>query len=106
MCKVKLVVRCLEDGEIVAGYLKQMELPFVPQVGMRFDRGGSTHLWETVDDEDLAPKIEDLVYDIDEEEIVCLFTVNKKLAASFWTEIRLEKVGAQQTDLWYFRNYA
>jgi len=85
--RVELLVRQVVKGEVVALYVSDdLELPFVPSVGMRFKQGNSTWLWET-DEGELLPAIEAVTYDLDEKTLVCLFTVEKALNASFWTKI-------------------
>lgn len=85
--RVELLVRQILNGKVVALYVRDdLELPFVPTIGMQFKQGTSTWLWET-DDGELMPAIETVTYDFDEETIVCLFTVEKPLKASFWTKI-------------------
>lgn len=69
MQKVKFVVRVLRDDQLVAGYVRDLTLPFVPFVGMRFEQGVSTALWETSETE-LCPSVESVVFDLDEETVV------------------------------------
>ncbi len=105
MHKVNLVVGIVdESGEIVGGYVRQITLPFVPQQGMKFEKRGSCNLWETKDDEELSPEVELVIYDLDEEEIVCLFTVGSKLASSFWTELKFAELGMRCSEIQYFRH--
>jgi len=101
MHKIELVVRVLEHGEAVAGYARDLELPFVPTAGMRFMQGSSTTVWETRNGT-LYPKVEQVIYDLDEEKIVCLFTVEERLAASFWTELKLHVAGTICAEMRYF----
>ena len=103
MYKVKLVVRLLQDGATAGGYVRQLELPLVPCTGMKFEQGISTRLWETTDNDELSPAVEEVVYDIDDEVIVCLFTIAKPLAASFWHKLRFEELGMKCAELNYFR---
>lgn len=85
--KVQLLVRQVKKGEVVALYVRDdLELPFVPTVGMQFKQGISAWLWET-DKGELMPGIETVTYDFDEEKFVCLFTVEEALNASFWNKI-------------------
>jgi len=85
--------------------VRQLTLPFVPQLGMKFEKWGSCHLWETEDNQELiSPEIERVIYDVDEEEIVCVFTVSGgKLASSFWTELKIAELGDRCFELRYFR---
>jgi hypothetical protein len=54
---------------------------------MQFAQGISSKMWETTDGLELNPAVEEVIYDLDEEQFVCLFTVNRELAASFWTAV-------------------
>lgn len=104
MHKVMLAVRVIQRGEIVRGYYHNLELPFVPTEGMRFEQGISTKMWETVSGRQIDPQVERVVYDIDEERIVCLFTVDQPLAASFWQNAAEVKPGQVCGVLHYFRH--
>lgn len=85
--RVELLVRQVSKGKVVALYVSDdLPLPFVPTVGMQFRKGTSTWLWET-DNGELMPAVEAVIYDLDQETIVCLFTVEEPLNASFWTKI-------------------
>jgi hypothetical protein len=85
--RVELVVRELSGGKLVALYVSDdLELPFVPTVGMRFMQGASTWLWETNTGE-LMPSVESVTYNLDEGAFVCVFTVDKPLKSAFWTKI-------------------
>lgn len=84
---VCLVVKVLNNENVVVkGYTKSLDLPFLPTVGMRFDCGTSTMMWETQNGE-LSPKVKEVVYHIDEKTIYCLFEINEPLVATFWREI-------------------
>ena len=92
MYKIEFLVREIDGDEIVALYVSSdLELPFVPAVGMQFKQGNSTWLWETGSGE-LMPQVETVTYDLDENLFVCLFTVNKSLKSSFWTKIESEEI--------------
>lgn len=93
MYKVKLLARHQSEGQLIALYVRELDLPFVPSVGMQFKQGISTWLWETGKGE-LVPSVEAVIYDLDEELIVCVFTVTEPLKSSFWTEIGYEKLGS------------
>lgn len=69
------------------GYVLRLDLPFAPASGMKLKGGISTWLWETADGNELDPKIQETVYNIDEEQLYCLFEVNGPLASSRWTKI-------------------
>jgi hypothetical protein len=100
---VKFIVRRLSGSSMMGGYVRELELPFVPTVGMQFKQGGSTWMWETALGE-LAPPIETVVYDLDEGMIVCLFTVDQELSSAFWTTLDYEGLGERCAELDYFRN--
>lgn len=87
--KICLVVKSFDkkSKQLVKAYARNLDLPFVPTVGMKFKHGLSTWLWET-DNGELSPGVKEVVYNIDEETIYCLFEVNEILGASFWQEIK------------------
>jgi len=87
--RVDLVVREVCDGKIVAFYVRDIKLSFVPTIGMQFRQGTSCWLWET-DSSELMPKVEAVTYDLDEEVFSCLFTVTAPLKSSFWTKMEGE----------------
>lgn len=93
MIKVKLVVRVMKDGELIGGYARDVELPFVPTIGMKFKQGISTRLWETASNNELSPCVEHIIYDFDEECIVALFEISELLSSNFWTTINPENLG-------------
>jgi hypothetical protein len=87
MYKVVLLVREMSAGRLTRLYVREdLQLPFVPTLGMQFKQGISTWLWETGDSE-LMPQVETVTYDLDEEMFVCLLTVDRPLNSSFWTRI-------------------
>lgn len=91
--KTTFVVRVIDkDRNTIGGYVRELDLPFVPTIGMRLNGGTSTWLWETIDGKELRPQIKDIVYDIDEEEILCLFEIDKFLAHGFWIKIKEENL--------------
>lgn len=104
MHKVMLAVRAIQRGEVIRGYYRNLELPFVPAEGMRFEQGISTTMWETVSGQQIDPKVERVVYDLDEGQIVCLFTVDQPLAASFWQNAAEVEPGQTCGVLHYFRH--
>jgi hypothetical protein len=90
--RVCLVVRVVNsNNETIGGYAREVDLPFVPTVGMKFKQGISTRLWETENGE-LSPSVNEVVYNFDEETIYCLFEVNEFLKSAFWTEIKSENL--------------
>ena len=90
--KTIFVVRVIDkEKKTIGGYAQELDLPFVPTVGMRLC-GGSGILWKTKDDSYINPRIEDIVYDIDEEAVFCLFEIDKLLAHAFWKEIKRENL--------------
>lgn len=86
MYKILFIVKVVEDGDVICGHYRELELPFVPTIGMRFDGGTSTTMWETTNGTE-APKVERIMYHFDEEVIACLFTVRNQLASTFWKDI-------------------
>ncbi|MFK0033025.1 hypothetical protein [Pseudomonas monteilii] len=104
MHKVMLAVRVIQRGEVIRGYYRNLELPFVPAEGMRFEQGTSTTMWETVSGQQIDPQVERVVYDLDEDLIVCLFTVDQPLAASFWENAAEVGPGQVCGVLHYFRH--
>jgi hypothetical protein len=97
MYDVKLVARHKSEGYTLGGYVRDIELPFVPTIGMQFKQGTSTWLWETSKGE-LAPKVDAVIYDLDNRMFVCLFTVDEELNSSFWRH-----VGMTSGELDYFQ---
>jgi hypothetical protein len=90
--RVELLVRELSGSKLVALYASEdLELPFVPTVGMRFMQGTSTWLWETKTGE-LMPSVESVTYNLDEGLFVCVFTVDEPLKSAFWTKIDGEDI--------------
>lgn len=90
--RVELLVRQMDNDKVVALYHSEdLELPFVPTVGMQFKHGTSVWLWEYEDGE-LMPRVETVTYDFTEKTLVCLFTVDKPLKSSFWTKIEGDKI--------------
>ncbi|MBS6036499.1 MULTISPECIES: hypothetical protein [Pseudomonas] len=104
MHKVMLAVRVIQCDEVIRGYYRPLELPFVPTEGMRFEQGTSTTMWETVSGQQIDPQVERVVYDLDEKQIVCLFTVDQPLAASFWQNAAEVEPGQVCGVLHYFRH--
>ncbi|MDB5745469.1 MAG: Psed [Massilia sp.] len=70
---------------------------------MRFKQGISTRLWETEVGE-LDPVVEEIIYDIDEEAMVCLFTVPKPLVSTCWKTLRPNDVTGRSAELLYFQD--
>ncbi len=102
MIKVKLVVRVVKDNEAVGGYVKDVKLPFVPIIGMKFKKGISTTLWETIDNNELSPDVKHLIYDFDEECAVALFEVSEFLSSNFWTKLDYENLDDRCAEMSYF----
>lgn len=99
--RVELLVRQMDNGKIVALYHSEdLELPFLPTVGMQFMQGTSTWLWEYADGE-LMPKVETITYDFDEQVFVCIFTVDKPLTSDFWTKIEGNKIEESRYPAYY-----
>lgn len=102
MYRILLAVRLV--GGQPRGYCREIELPFVPTVGMRFEQGTSTTLWETMSGGEFSPVVEEVTYDLDEEIFVCLFSVGSPLAASFWTALPELQPGHVCGVMSYFRH--
>ncbi len=102
MIKVKLVVRVVKNKKVLGGYVRDIELPFAPAVGMKFKQGISTRLWETLDNDELSPSVQKVIYDFDEECIVALFEVSDFLASAFWTKLDYENLGNRCAEMGYF----
>lgn len=83
MHKVLLAVRII-NREGITGYAsRELELTFQPFVGLRFENG-SSRIWRSHEGLDPAPEVERVIYDIQQEQLVCLFTVNAPLSSPFW----------------------
>jgi hypothetical protein len=69
-------------------YEREIELPFVPQVGMTIFRGGAQLMWEDgfPDNYDSSPPITKFGYNLDEERFEVEIAVNHtvKLGSTFW----------------------
>ena len=88
--KICFVVKSIDKKQnyIKAAYEREVEIPFIPTLGMRINCGSSTWLWETRDGCELAPAIKDIVYNFDDGIIYCLFEIyDKLLCNSFWVDI-------------------
>lgn len=99
MHKIKLIVRHVVDGQTMGGYVRELDLPFVPTVGMRFEQG---NMWEA-GKQFLSPAVESVIYDLDEETIACLFNVKDELTSTFWVKLNCEEYGFDFVELGYFR---
>lgn len=104
MYKILLAVRIVRHGVTEGGYSRELELPFIPTVGMRFEQGVSTTLWETTTGEELDPAVERVIYDLDENIFVCLLTISLPLAASFWQGLPERSDGTVCGVMQYFRH--
>ncbi|ETK13981.1 MULTISPECIES: hypothetical protein [Pseudomonas] len=104
MHKVLLAVRAIQKGDVFGYYSHQLTLPFAPFPGLRFEQGTSCTLWKTMTGSELAPSVEQVIYDLDEEQFVCLFDVDIPLKASFWTDDVGLKPGSVSAIGEYFRN--
>ena len=91
--KVTLVVRVInENNELIAAYRQREKLSFIPACGMKFKLGSGSSLWKTADGGELAPPVKEVVYNIDDEELYCLFDIDRPLASPYWEKItNLEK---------------
>lgn len=105
MHRVLLAVRVVTNGETTAGYYRELELPFVPTIGMRFEQGISTTIWETTHGKgELDPAVERVIYDLDEQQFICLFTVKNRLDATFWQDIEDPNPDGSSHVMRYFRH--
>ena len=86
--KIAFVVKVVSsENNLLGGYTREVDMPFTPIIGMKIEGGSSTFLWETYTGDKLAPRIQDIVYNIDEEQFFCLFVVDQFLSNSFWCKI-------------------
>lgn len=86
--RTQFVARLIEDGDVVAFYCSDdVRLPFVPAVGTYFSQASGGWLWATALG-NLMPAVEDIVYDLDNQLLICLFTIEAALGSPFW--IRME----------------
>lgn len=104
MFKILLAVRVVRNGMVQGGYSRELELPFIPTIGMQFEQGISTTLWETASGEELDPAVERVIYDLDENLFVCLFNIPLPLAASFWQDLPKRSDGIVCGVMQYFRH--
>ena len=86
MLDVVFVVKMINDeGELKKLYCKDLKLPFQPIVGMAFNQGISTRLWETKKDW-IYPKIKEVSFNLDENTFYCLFEdIYDELVSAIWT---------------------
>jgi len=86
--KVTFVVKVVSsENNLLGGYTREFDMPFTPTIGMKIEGGSSTFLWEADSGDKLAPRIQDIVYNVDEEQLFCLFVVDQFLSNSFWRKI-------------------
>ncbi|UOO36869.1 hypothetical protein IZU99_06160 [Oscillospiraceae bacterium CM] len=86
---VTLVVKVLNDEhQLIGAYTSLVKLPFLPIVGMKFRKNSNVWLWQATDGEELSPPVKAVTYNLDNDEIFCLFEVNKFLSSTFWTPIK------------------
>lgn len=104
MHKVLLAVRVVQHNEVLGYSSHQLTLPFAPFPGLRFEQGVSCKLWETSAGSELDPEVERVIYDLDEEQFVCLFTVSIPLQASFWYASVDPEPGTVSAVAQYFRH--
>lgn len=91
--RVVLVVRVFDNAP--TAYTRELDLPFIPPVGMKLNGGTSTWLWETEKGR-LNPEVKEVVYNVDEEAVYCLFVVREHLVNTFWQEIPLNSYELSQ----------
>ncbi|HBO1147380.1 hypothetical protein AN280_06175 [Pseudomonas aeruginosa] len=104
MHKVLLAVRVVQKGELVGYSSHQLTLPFVPFPGLHLEQGTSCKLWETMTGSELDPVVERVIYDLDEEQFVCLFNIDTPLRASFWYDEKAPTPGTISAIGDYFRH--
>ncbi|MCY1298180.1 hypothetical protein D9M70_476530 [compost metagenome] len=104
MHKVLLAVRIVQKGSILGYCSHQLTLPSAPFPGLRFKQGISCKLWETKIGSELDPEVERVIYDLDEEQFVCLFTADIPLQASFWYDDVRPEQGTVSAVADYFRH--
>ena len=85
--QVDFVAKVVDDTDVIGGYVLTLDLPFTPMLGMKLKGGTSTWLWETVDKNELDPEVKEIVYNLDDEKLYCLFEINNNLASARWTKI-------------------
>lgn len=100
------IFACLKDKESLIRPLRifsrTLDLPFVPQVGMSFDQGTSTEIWEPVyfHGEGKLPVVERVFWCLDDEMfVVRLSDIEEGFSSSFWWEPKAE------SELRYFDHY-
>lgn len=104
MHKVLLAVRLVQKGLVLNIFSHEIALPFAPFPGLRFEQGTSCKLWETMANTELDPPVEKIIYDLDEDRLVCLFTINTPLKASFWYDDTPSTPGQISGLIKYFRH--
>lgn len=77
-----------DEYNIIGGYYMERDIPFLPTKDMKFEHGTSTWLWETKDGFVLSPSVKEIVYDINEKKVFCLFETNKHLISTYWNKIK------------------
>lgn len=83
------LIVCVRDaeGSVIGAYSRKLKLPFVPTIGMKLKQSSSISLWETTDGNELDPAIKEIVYNIDDNELYCLFEIDQFLKSKYWTRI-------------------
>lgn len=86
---VLLLVRYVTEFRLEALYVHRLRLEFIPTVGMQFTRSGTNSMWISENGEVSPPKIQSVVYDLDEGDdangvFVCSMNVDEPLTSSFW----------------------
>ncbi|SHH52308.1 hypothetical protein SAMN02745823_00164 [Sporobacter termitidis DSM 10068] len=77
-----------EEDKIVDAYCRREKLPFAPAIGMKLSVNSRMPLWQTADGMVLDPPIKEIVYNLDDDEVYCLFEVDKELASGYWSKIK------------------
>lgn len=86
---VLLLVRYATEFRLEALYVHRLRLEFIPTVGIQFTRSGTNSMWISESGEVPPPKVESVVYDLDEGDdsngvFVCSMSVDEPLTSAFW----------------------
>jgi hypothetical protein len=84
--RVVLLVSYVRNGRTKDVRVHELNLPFAPTLGMQIHRSGVNAIWIT-EREELTPVIERVIYDLDEDQFICTFTVGQLLTSAFWRQI-------------------
>lgn len=85
--RVCFIVKVMIKDDLKMAYMKELALPFVPMVGMRLQKGFDASIWEADNGKILHPSVKEIVYNIDDFSIYCLFEVKHPLVSDFWERL-------------------